>query len=199
MPSDYEQDWRNQITWTNGLSSKLQTFYSWDSPSSATDINSRLPPAWSICVFPFHFVCELRKQIHQASPNFSWLLFPPNLWVMAHRQLMFCTGFSLRLWQFPLCLLVLNWSGLIWVFYGTLVSSEGSRNQDIDVYLCLYQCIWQGWASTQGLCRFVNYLTLFTCSLWARQDFGIQKFLSIIPYDCWLAYDIIITLGKKQG
>lgn len=75
---------------------------------SSADTSRGLPPARSICVSPLHSVCELRKQIHQASLNFSWLLFPPNLWVMARRQLMLCTWFSLHLWQFPLCLLVLN-------------------------------------------------------------------------------------------
>lgn len=103
MPSDCEQDWWKRKSSHVGLKAFLQSFEHIfrDSPSSATDINRGLPPAWSICVSPFHFVCELRKQIRQASPNFSWLLFPPNLWVMAHRQLMLCTWFSLHLWQFP--------------------------------------------------------------------------------------------------
>lgn len=143
------QDWQNKEIkshWTF-LQSFKHLFQ--DPHVSATDINHGLPPAWSIWVSPFHFVCELRKQIHQASLNFSWLLFPPNLWVMAHRQMMVCTWFSLHLWQFPLCLLILNWSGLICVFYRALVSSEGNDIDvmDVDVCLCLPQCDCKGQAN----------------------------------------------------
>lgn len=184
MSSYYEQDWRNMKSNHIGLMAfKVSKKIFWDSPS-ATDINCGLPPGWSICVSPFHFVCELRKQIHQASPNFSWLLFPPNLWVMAHRQLMFCTWFSLHLWQFPVCLLVLNWLGLIWAFYWALVSSEGNGIRDIYVSLCMYRCIWLGRTSKQGLCRFVNYLpkeTLSTCSYRARGILGYKRFWFSLP------------------
>lgn len=49
-----------------------------------------------------------KKQIHQAKPSFSWILFPSIPWVTDCRQLMFCTWFSLHRWKFPLCPLVLD-------------------------------------------------------------------------------------------
>lgn len=126
---------------------------------------------------PFHFVCELRKQIHQASPNFSWLLFPPNLWVMAHRQLMFCTWFCLHLWLFLLFFFFffLNWTDQArsGYFYRALVSPERHGSRDLDVCCLPVSVFLIRRASKQGLCRFVNYLLTETLSSHSHRASGI--------------------------
>lgn len=102
----------------------------------------------------------------------------------------------------PLCLLILNWSGLIWVFYCFLWREwESGHNIDVCVCVCLYPCIWLGRTSKKGLrrCKSISKgYPLYLKSKAGKAAYGMQKVLILISDACWLGCVIFVPPRKKS-
>lgn len=147
MHSDYEQDWRNRKSnHVRLMVLKFSRFLRF-----TTVVSLQLDPSVSLhSTLYVSWENRFTRRV-PTSAGFYFLptcgLWHTDSWCSAH-------GFLSISGSFPFCLLILHWSGLIWVFYWALVSSE----REWELGHRRVSSVWLGRASKRGLRRFANYL-----------------------------------------